>query len=84
MILFSIGGGSASPVAITAAISTDLQLIGAASGLYGFMQMANGAVCTLTVGLIPTDPAFAAPTVLLVFLLATRPASAATAPTIPS
>jgi MFS transporter, DHA1 family, multidrug resistance protein len=82
MILFSVGVGAASPVAITAAISTDLHLIGAASGLYGFMQMANGAVCTLTVGLIPADPAFAAATVLLAglllgqsfFLLATRPA----------
>src|SRR5438270_156241 len=58
MILFSVGVGAASPVAITAAISTDPQLIGAASGLYGFMQMANGAVCTLMVGLIPADPAF--------------------------
>jgi DHA1 family bicyclomycin/chloramphenicol resistance-like MFS transporter len=82
MILFSVGVGAASPVAITAAISTDPQLIGAASGLYGFMQMANGALCTLMVGLIPADPAFAAATVLLAglllgqsfFLLATRPA----------
>jgi DHA1 family bicyclomycin/chloramphenicol resistance-like MFS transporter len=82
MILFSVGVGAASPVAITAAISTDPQLIGAASGLYGFMQMANGALCTLMVGLIPADPAFAAATVLLAglllgqsfFLLTTRPA----------
>src|SRR3984893_11371939 len=82
MILFSVGVGAASPVAITAAISTDPQLIGAASGLYGFMQMANGALCTLMVGLIPADPAFAAATVLLAglllgqsfFLLSTRPA----------
>ena len=81
MILFSVGVGAASPVAITAAISTDPQLIGAASGLYGFTQMANGAVCTLIVGLIPADPAFAAAAVLLAglllaqlfFLLATRP-----------
>jgi DHA1 family bicyclomycin/chloramphenicol resistance-like MFS transporter len=80
MILFSVGVGAASPVAVTAAISTDPQLIGAASGLYGFMQMANGALCTLMVGLIPADPAFAAATVLLAglllgqsfFLLATR------------
>jgi DHA1 family bicyclomycin/chloramphenicol resistance-like MFS transporter len=83
MILFSVGVGAASPVAITAAISTEPHLIGAASGLYGFMQMANGAVCTLTVGLIPADPAFAAATVLLAglllgqsfFLLATRSGS---------
>jgi hypothetical protein len=30
-----------SAVAITSAISTEPQMIGAASGLYGFMQMAN-------------------------------------------
>lgn len=54
-----VGVGAASPVAITAAISTDRHLIGAACGLYGFMQMANGAVCTLMFGLIPADPAFA-------------------------
>jgi MFS transporter, DHA1 family, multidrug resistance protein len=80
MILFSVGVGAAAPVAITAAISTDPQMIGAASGLYGFMQMANGALCTLAVGVIPANPAFAAASVLLAgallgqvfFLLATR------------
>jgi MFS transporter, DHA1 family, multidrug resistance protein len=65
MILFSVGVGAASPVAITAAISTDPQMIGAASGLYGFVQMANGALCTLAVGVIPANPAFAAAAVLL-------------------
>jgi MFS transporter, DHA1 family, multidrug resistance protein len=53
---------------------------GAASGLYGFMQMANGALCTLAVGVIPANPALAAASVLLAglllgqlfFLLATR------------
>ena len=80
MILFSRGVGAASPVAITAAISTEPQMIGAASGLYGFMQMANGALCTLAVGLIPANPALAAASVLiaglvlgqLFFLLAIR------------
>ena len=55
-------------------------MIGAASGLYGFMQMANGALCTLAVGIIPANPALAAASVLvaglvlgqLFFLLATR------------
>lgn len=81
MILFSLGVGAASPVAISAAISTDPQMIGAASGLYGFMQMANGAFCTLAVGIIPANPALAAASVLLAgvlfgqcfFLLAIRP-----------
>ncbi len=80
MILFSLGVGAASPVAITAAISTEPQMIGAASGLYGFVQMANGALCTLAVGIIPANPALAAASVLiaglvlgqLFFLLATR------------
>jgi DHA1 family bicyclomycin/chloramphenicol resistance-like MFS transporter len=65
MILFSIGIGAASPVAITSAISTDARMIGAASGLYGFMQMANGALCTLAVGYFPANPAISAASVLL-------------------
>jgi MFS transporter, DHA1 family, multidrug resistance protein len=69
MILFSIGVGAASPIAITAAISTDPHMIGAASGLYGFMQMANGALCTLAVGFFPANPALSAATVLLAGLL---------------
>lgn len=85
MILFSIGVGAASPVAITAAISTDPHMIGAASGLYGFVQMANGALCTLAVGFIPVNPALAAASVLVAglllgqffFLLATARATAA-------
>ena len=43
MMLFSVGVGASEPVAITSAISTDPKMIGAASGLYGFMQVANGA-----------------------------------------
>ena len=43
MILVSIGVGAFGRVAITWTISTDPQMIGAASGLYGFMQVANGA-----------------------------------------
>ena len=60
---------AASPVAVTAAISTDPQLIGAASGLYGFMQMANGALCTLAVGFFPASPALSAASVLLAGIL---------------
>jgi MFS transporter, DHA1 family, multidrug resistance protein len=65
MILFSVGVGASGPVAITSAISTDPQMIGAASGLYGFMQMANGALCTLAVGVFPANPALSAASVLL-------------------
>jgi MFS transporter, DHA1 family, multidrug resistance protein len=69
MILFSIGVGASGPVAITTAISTDPQMIGAASGLYGFMQMANGALCTLAVGFFPANPALSAASVLLAGIL---------------
>ena len=80
MIIFSSGVGAAAPLAITSAISTDPHAIGAASGLYGFVQMANGALCTLVVGLCPAYPALAAASVLFAslllgqcfFLLATR------------
>jgi MFS transporter, DHA1 family, multidrug resistance protein len=85
MILFSIGVGASGPVAITSAISADPQMIGAASGLYGFTQMANGALCTLAVGIFPANPALSAASVLLAgilfgqyfFLRATRPRSGA-------
>jgi DHA1 family bicyclomycin/chloramphenicol resistance-like MFS transporter len=69
MILFSVGVGASGPVAITSAISTDPQMIGAASGLYGFMQMANGALCTLAVGFFPANPALSAASVLLAGIL---------------
>jgi DHA1 family bicyclomycin/chloramphenicol resistance-like MFS transporter len=41
-IILSIGVGASAPIAITSAISTDPQTIGAAAGLCGFVQMANG------------------------------------------
>jgi DHA1 family bicyclomycin/chloramphenicol resistance-like MFS transporter len=56
-------------VAITSAISTDPQMIRAASGLYGFMQMTNGALCTLAVGFFPANPALSAASVLLAGIL---------------
>jgi DHA1 family bicyclomycin/chloramphenicol resistance-like MFS transporter len=86
MILFSVGVGPSGPVAITSAISIDPQTISAAPGLYGFMQMANGALCTLAVG-FPANPALSAASVLLAGILlsqyfclrATRTRSGATA-----
>ena len=85
MIILSIGVGASAPIAITGAISTDPQTIGAAAGLYGFVQMTNGALCTLGVGFFPVNPALTAASVLLVslllgqcsFLLATRSRPAA-------
>ncbi|MBV8615630.1 MAG: Bcr/CflA family drug resistance efflux transporter, partial [Acetobacteraceae bacterium] len=47
--LFMVGAGLASPFAITGAISVNPQAVGAASGLYGFVQMSYGALCTVVV-----------------------------------
>lgn len=49
MLVFTIGVGIASPMAITLAISVDPDIIGSASGLYGFTQMGVGALCTFLV-----------------------------------
>jgi MFS transporter, DHA1 family, multidrug resistance protein len=47
--LFMVGAGLASPFAITGAISVNPKAVGAASGLYGFVQMSYGAFCTVIV-----------------------------------
>lgn len=47
--LFMVGAGMASPFAITGAVSVNPQAIGAASGLYGFVQMSYGVLCTVIV-----------------------------------
>lgn len=51
MGVFAVGAGITSPVATARAISVDPQRIGAASGLYGCLQMSVGALCTLLAGL---------------------------------
>lgn len=56
MTLFTIGTGIAGPFAQAGAVGADLRRIGAASGLYGFMQMMVGALCTLIVGSIEGPP----------------------------
>jgi hypothetical protein len=40
-------------------------MIGVASGLYGFVQVANGALCTLAVGYFPANSTVSAASVLL-------------------
>ncbi len=49
MVVFMIGAGMASPFALSGAVSINPHAIGAASGLYGFTQMAYGALCTVVV-----------------------------------
>ena len=63
MLLFTFGAGLASPASMTKALSVDTHLIGSAAGLYGFSQMAAGALCTFAVGFI-ANPALAAASVL--------------------
>lgn len=48
--LLAVGIGFDNPNAMVNAMSADPSAIGAASGLYGSMQMAFGALCTIAVG----------------------------------
>ncbi len=63
MFVFTVGVGLASPMALTKAVSVNPKVIGSAAGLYGFAQMAIGALCTTLAGL-GRDPALAAASVL--------------------
>jgi MFS transporter, DHA1 family, multidrug resistance protein len=47
--LFMVGAGMASPFAVAGAVSVNPLAIGAASGMYGFMQMSYGVLCTVVV-----------------------------------
>ena len=50
-LLYALGVGIAGPNIVTGAMGVDPGAAGSASGLYGFSQMAVGALCTLAVGL---------------------------------
>lgn len=63
--IFSLGAGMASPMALTIAVGIRPNLVASASGLYGFVQMMVGAICTAFVGL-GADAALAAAAVLAV------------------
>jgi len=69
MVLFAVGTGLVSPNAVSGAISADPKAIGAASGLYGFVQMSFAALCTGIVGFWHTGTAFPVATVLVVSTL---------------
>ncbi|KAA2214283.1 multidrug effflux MFS transporter [Teichococcus oryzae] len=62
-LLFTLGIGLASPLALTQAVSVNPQVIGSASGLYGCSQMAVGALCASLAG-VGDDPALASAVVL--------------------
>jgi DHA1 family bicyclomycin/chloramphenicol resistance-like MFS transporter len=63
MFVFTVSVGLASPMALTKAMGVNPKVIGSAAGLYGFTQMAIGALCTTLAGL-GHDPALAAASVL--------------------
>ena len=64
MFFYALGAGVASPMALTEAVSVNPHVVGAASGLYGAMQMAIGALCTTLAGL-GSDPALSTAWVLV-------------------
>ncbi len=47
--VFMVGAGMASPFALAGSVSANPQAIGSASGLYGFIQMGFGMLCTIVV-----------------------------------
>ena len=64
MFVFTCGAGITSPAALTKAVSVNPRLTGSAAGLYGFTQMAIGAICTSLVA-FGQRPALSAVAVLL-------------------
>ena len=69
VVLFMVGAGMASPFALSGAVSVNPHAIGAASGLYGFTQMAYGALCTVVVEVWRPGSVFTVAVVLLVSAL---------------
>jgi DHA1 family bicyclomycin/chloramphenicol resistance-like MFS transporter len=63
--VFMVGAGMASPFAVAGAVSVNPLAIGAASGLYGCVQMAYGVLCTVIVEVWHPGAVFPVATVLL-------------------
>ncbi|GHB10133.1 multidrug effflux MFS transporter [Salinicola rhizosphaerae] len=63
MLLFTLGVGMSGPTALTLAVGINPKVVGSAAGIYGFVQMGIGALCTTLAGL-GEDPALAAALVL--------------------
>jgi DHA1 family bicyclomycin/chloramphenicol resistance-like MFS transporter len=60
-----VGAGMASPFALAGSVSVNPQAIGAASGLYGFIQMGYGMLCTVVVETWHPGAVYPVATVLL-------------------
>jgi DHA1 family bicyclomycin/chloramphenicol resistance-like MFS transporter len=63
--LFMVGAGMASPFALAGSVSVNPQTIGAASGLYGFVQMGYGMLCTVIAGTWHPGAVYPVATILL-------------------
>jgi MFS transporter, DHA1 family, multidrug resistance protein len=63
IMMLCFGAGLASPTALAQALSINPKIPGSASGLYGFIQMIIGAICTALAGVGP-NPALAVGVVL--------------------
>jgi DHA1 family bicyclomycin/chloramphenicol resistance-like MFS transporter len=63
--LLMVGAGMASPFALAGAVSVNPQAIGAASGMYGFIQMGYGMLCTVVVETWHPGSVYPVATVLL-------------------
>jgi len=63
VLLFTLGAGVAAPSALAQALSINPHVIGSASGVYGFIQMAVGAV-SAALASIGNNPALASAIVL--------------------
>ncbi|QNN58533.1 multidrug effflux MFS transporter [Diaphorobacter ruginosibacter] len=64
MLFFAMGSGTASPAALSKTLMVDAHHVGSAAGMYGFSQMALGALFTLMVGW-GSNPALSAAIVLI-------------------
>jgi DHA1 family bicyclomycin/chloramphenicol resistance-like MFS transporter len=71
MVVFVLGAGLASPAAMSKVLMVDAHHVGAAAGLYGFTQMALGALFTMLVGW-GSNPAVSAACVLFGAALAAQ------------
>ncbi len=68
--LFMVGAGMASPFALAGSVSVNPQAIGAASGMYGFIQMGYGMLCTVVVETWHPGAIYPVATILLVSAVA--------------
>lgn len=65
VVSFCFGVGLTSTATLTNALNVNPKIAGSASGLYGFTQMAIGAICTSLSG-IGDNPAFSAALILVI------------------